>query len=138
MHADTCPCGSARTYDDCCRRYHEGALEGLAPTPQALMRSRYSAFVLGLRAYLLRTWHASTRPASLAEPPPGLRWLGLEVRVANPAVAQEGGRGEVEFVARSKHAGRAHRLHERSRFVFEQGRWWYVDGEELGPRSSTA
>ena len=90
------------------------------------MRSRYSAYVLGLHDYLLATWHASTRPASLEADPPGLRWLGLEVRRCSMS---DGDHGTVEFVARSKLGGRAHRLHERSRFVREQGRWFYIDGD---------
>ncbi len=91
------------------------------------MRSRYSAFVLERADYLLATWHPSTRPATL-EFDPGARWLGLEVRthhVTGPETA------EVEFVARYRVAGRAVRLHERSRFVREAGRWYYVDGDSL-------
>lgn len=90
------------------------------------MRSRYSAFVLDLREYLLASWHASTRPALLEPPEPGLRWLGLEVKRAS---LHDADHGTVEFVARSKLGGRAHRLHEVSRFVREDGRWYYVDGE---------
>lgn len=89
------------------------------------MRSRYSAFVLDLREYLLATWHPSTRPPSLEAPPPGLRWLGLEVKRCQPV---EDDHATVEFVARSKLGGRAQRLHETSRFVREAGRWFYVDG----------
>jgi len=88
------------------------------------MRSRYSAFVLGLSNYLLATWHPDTRPAAL-EIDAGVRWLGLEVRRHRP----DGDRATVEFVARSKSAGRATRLHETSRFVRAGGRWYYVDGE---------
>ncbi|MEY4748149.1 MAG: hypothetical protein RIQ60_363 [Pseudomonadota bacterium] len=90
------------------------------------MRSRYSAYVLGLHDYLLATWHASTRPAALDLPEAGLRWLGLEVRRAASVGDRE---AQVEFVARSKVGGRAHRLHETSRFVLEGGRWYYVDGD---------
>lgn len=90
------------------------------------MRSRYGGYVLGLNDYLLQTWHASTRPATLEAQPPGLRWLGLEVRRSRTIDADH---AEVEFVARSKLGGRAHRLHETSRFVREGGRWFYVDGE---------
>lgn len=92
------------------------------------MRSRYSAYVLGLADYLLATWHPGTRPAAMEPDPPGLRWLGLTVRAAPPAT---GDAGEVEFVARSKLGGRAQRLHESSRFVREGGRWFYVDGDLL-------
>ena len=92
------------------------------------MRSRYSAHVLDLGAYLLDTWHPSTRPASIAAAEPGLRWLGLEVR--RHAVT-DANRASVEFVARSKLGGRAYRLHEISRFVREGDRWYYVDGDVL-------
>lgn len=90
------------------------------------MRSRYSAFVLGRLDYLLATWHASTRPKQLLPDPSELRWLGLEVRTYR---LDDETHGSVEFVARNKLAGRAHRLHENSRFVLEKGRWFYVDGE---------
>ncbi|TMH06882.1 MAG: hypothetical protein E6H58_18525 [Betaproteobacteria bacterium] len=121
----TCPCGSGRAYAACCGRYHAGPLQRQAPSAEALMRSRYSAFVLGLHDYLLATWHSSTRPAALDADPPGLKWLGLEVR---RHVQQDADHASVEFVARSKVGGRAHRLHETSRFVREDGHWYYVDG----------
>ena len=118
-----CPCDSGSTYVDCCGNWHAGLLQGLhAPTPEALMRSRYSAYVLGLIDYLLATWHPATAPGVLELPP--LKWLGLEVRLAQ-ATAQA---GVVEFVARCREHGRAQRMHETSRFVREQGRWYYVDG----------
>ncbi|MEO3693022.1 YchJ family protein [Roseateles paludis] len=124
-----CPCGLPAAYDACCGHWHaafaaDGALP--APSPEALMRSRYSAFVLDLRDYLLATWHPSTRPAVLDAPEPGLKWLGLTVKAA---ALQDADHGTVEFVARSKLGGRAHRLHELSRFVREGGVWFYVDGD---------
>ena len=124
-----CPCGRPLPYAACCGTWHaEHATSGrlAAPTPEALMRSRYAAFVLDERAYLLATWHASTRPAALEAPEPGLKWLGLTVK---RAAQQDADHGTVEFVARSKLAGRAHRLHEVSRFVREDGAWLYVDGD---------
>lgn len=121
-----CPCGSGRPYPACCGRYHAGLLHCSAPTAEALMRSRYSAYVLGLDDYLLQTWHGSTRPAGLAPNPPGLRWLGLEVR---RHLQQDENHATVEFVARSRLAGRGQRLHETSRFVREEGRWYYLDGD---------
>jgi SEC-C motif domain protein len=102
-----------------------GALYGLAPDAAHLMRSRYSAYVLGDSHYLLATWHPSTRPATL-ELEPGVRWLGLQLlehRIVDPQHAS------VRFVARCKQAGRAQRLVENSRFVCEDGRWYYVDGD---------
>jgi SEC-C motif-containing protein len=87
------------------------------------MRSRYSAYVLQRVSYLLSTWQASTRPANLTLSP--TRWLGLQVRGHETV----GDTAMVEFVARSKSGGKAKRLHERSRFVRENGRWYYLDGE---------
>ena len=121
-----CPCGSALTHAQCCGRYHAGPLHLQAPDATALMRSRYSAFVFGLTDYLLATWHASTRPTSFEADAPDLKWLGLEVR---RHVQQDADHATVEFVARSKLGGRAQRLHETSRFVREDGRWYYVDGD---------
>lgn len=91
------------------------------------MRSRYAAYVLQRAPYLLATWHPTTRPSSLdLDSAPQPRWLGL-------AVKRHEGQGEdgaiVEFVARYKIGGRAYRLHETSRFVREQGDWFYLDGE---------
>ncbi|HVL75666.1 MAG TPA: YchJ family metal-binding protein, partial [Noviherbaspirillum sp.] len=74
-------------------------------------------------AYLQQTWHASTRPqGELANAT--TKWLGLEVRRHQ----QDGDAAIVEFIARYKVGGRAHRLHEVSRFVREEGNWYYVDG----------
>jgi len=123
---DPCPCGAGRPYSGCCGRWHAGAQHLQAPDAEALMRSRYSAFVLGLNHYLLMTWHPSTRPPELEPPAPGLKWLGLEVKRHVPV---DDTHEIVEFVARSKLGGRAHRLHETSRFVKEEGRWFYVDGD---------
>lgn len=91
------------------------------------MRSRYTAFVLRDSAYLLSTWHPDTRPAELDLDDPDLSWLGLEVRCHRPIDTHH---AEVEFVARSRHRGRGQRMHVTSRFVFEQGRWFYVDDLE--------
>lgn len=90
------------------------------------MRSRYSAYVLELTDYLLATWHTTTRPARLdldEEPRP--QWLGLQIRRATTGANT----AAVEFVARYRVAGRAHRLHEISRFRCEAGCWYYLDGE---------
>ncbi len=91
------------------------------------MRSRYSAYVLDLEPYLLATWHTSTRPPSLELGDDGtMRWLGLEIKRHE---STGNGSAIVEFVARYRVAGRAHRLHETSRFLCEDGRWYYLDGE---------
>lgn len=129
-----CPCGrtsakSAKTqplpFSACCGPYLNELAATPAPDAETLMRSRYSAFVLGRRDYLLATWHASTRPADLTLDP-AAKWLGLEVRSHREIDADH---AEVEFVARYREGGRAVRLQERSRFVREQGRWFYVDGD---------
>jgi SEC-C motif-containing protein len=113
-----------RALAHCC-----GPLLGGAPAPdaEALMRSRYTAFVLEDARHLLASWHAGTRPSSIAFEP-GVKWLGLEVRAHR---ALDADHAEVEFVARSRVAGRGQRLHERSRFVREDGNWFYVDGDML-------
>lgn len=89
------------------------------------MRARYSAYALGLMHYVYATWHASTRPAlSDMAHDASVKWLGLEVKKHVPGQDE----ATVEFVARSKSSGRAHRLHEVSRFVKEDGHWFYIDG----------
>ncbi|MCC2597181.1 hypothetical protein LKR43_12615 [Pusillimonas sp. MFBS29] len=124
--AVSCPCGSTETYEACCARWHHGERYLQAPDAETLMRSRYSAFVLDELEYLLKTWHASTRPASLEANPPGMKWLGLQVR---SHTLQDATHATVEFVARSRLAGEATRLHEVSHFVREDGQWFYLNGE---------
>jgi SEC-C motif-containing protein len=93
---------------------------------EALMRSRYAAYVALDRDWLLATWHPSTRPQAL-DLDPAMKWLGLEVKDHRLV---DGTHAEVEFVARFRiGGGRAGRLHERSRFLKEDGRWYYVDGD---------
>ena len=122
---DPCPCGRPATFEACCGRFLGTGVP--APDAEALMRSRYTAFVRGDTVHLLATWHASTRPASL-ELDAGVKWLGLDVKRHTP---MDGAHAEVEFVARSRVQGRGQRLHERSRFVREDGHWFYVDGDLL-------
>jgi SEC-C motif-containing protein len=119
-----CPCGARAAYADCCGRWHEGPQYLQAPTAEALMRSRYSAFVLDALDYLLATWHPDTRPSSLEPNPPGLKWLGLEVREHVPHDADH---ATVSFVARHRYQGRATRLTETSRFIRLDGHWLYID-----------
>ncbi len=120
-----CPCGRGAALESCCGRYL--GTEVPAPDAESLMRSRYTAFVRADAVHLLTTWHASTRPATL-ELEPGVKWLGLEVKRHKVLDASH---AEVEFVARSRIQGRGQRLHERSRFVRENGYWFYVDGDIL-------
>lgn len=122
-----CPCGSGNTLTECCARYVDG--HEPAPTAEALMRSRYTAYTLLREDYLLSTWHPSTRPVSLnLAQDVSSRWLGLEVKRHEQ---QDAGHAIVEFVARYKVNGRAYRMHETSRFVREAGYWLYVDGSTV-------
>jgi SEC-C motif-containing protein len=106
-----CPCGGGG-YADCCGPLHDGERE--AATPLELMRSRYSAYALGLHDYVFRTWHPRTRPDDISDTG---TWTGLEILDATES--------EVEF--RAQFPGGV--LHERSRFEFRRGRWVYVDGD---------
>ncbi|MER7406823.1 YchJ family metal-binding protein [Streptomyces sp. NPDC000070] len=121
MSTRSCPCGLLVAYGDCCGRYHSGA--AAAPTAEALMRSRYCAFVRGDTGYLLRTWHPRTRPGTL-ELDPRMRWTGLEILGTSDGSAFHS-LGTVEF--RASYRGGS--LHERSRFERVDGAWVYVDGE---------
>lgn len=113
-----CPCGTGRSYDQCCGRLHRGAAQ--AATAEELMRSRYAAYAVGDTDYVWRTWHPRTRPESV-EPDPSLVWTGLEVLGA--------GEDWVEFEASYTSARGAGALRERSRFEQRAGRWFYVDGD---------
>ena len=119
-----CPCGSGLSLGDCCGPLLSGRT---APaTAEALMRSRFTAFVRNDQAYLLSSWHGSTRPASL-DPDDQPRWHSLRV-----LRSEDGGpdaeTGLVEFMAEGMAHGRPVQLHEVSRFVREHGRWQYLDG----------
>lgn len=119
-----CPCGRHGGYDKCCRIWHGGKA---APDAETLMRSRYSAYVMKLDEYLLRTWHTSTRPSGLDLAKDTLtKWMGLEVCRHQITGANS---ATVEFIARFKTGGRAQRLQETSRFVRVADRWYYLDGE---------
>lgn len=117
-----CPCGGER-YVQCCERFILGA--EIPQTARDLMRSRFSAYAMRDEAYLRATWYASSRPEKVLEPDDGMKWLSLEIRFSE----QDDNWGKVEFVARYKINGRAGRLHEISRFVREEGRWFYLDGD---------
>ncbi|MBN0049175.1 hypothetical protein JS756_34945 [Streptomyces actuosus] len=120
MTTRSCPCGRPEGYEDCCGRYHSGA--AAAPTAEALMRSRYSAFARGDVAHLLRTWHPRTRPARL-DLDPRMRWNGLEILGTEAGTAFHTS-GTVTF--RASYRGGS--LLERSRFERVDGAWVYVDG----------
>ncbi|HET8710691.1 MAG TPA: YchJ family metal-binding protein [Spongiibacteraceae bacterium] len=119
-----CPCGSKKPYSQCCEPLHHGAP---ASDAEALMRSRYAAFALGLDDYIRRSWHSSTRPhASETSHRDRPQWIGLQIRRYEQIDCDH---AVVEFVARYKINGRAFVLHEVSRFVCENNHWLYVDGD---------
>jgi SEC-C motif-containing protein len=122
MSSKACPCGSNKNLEQCCGQYFSGTV--LAPTAEALMRSRYTAYTLNDEAYLRATWDERTCPKDRITHDEPTRWLGLEVKKFKP----DGDAATVEFVARYKIGGKAHRLHEISRFVRYEGKWFYVDG----------
>ncbi|PNS07742.1 YchJ family protein [Solilutibacter silvestris] len=118
-----CPCDPAHRYANCCGPLHTGIP---AADAEALMRSRYSAYVLGLEDYLLASWHPSTRPQPpLLEPGARTKWLRLKVTEHR---AIDDIHAEVRFEARYLENGARRDLRELSRFVREEGRWFYVDG----------
>ena len=119
-----CPCGSGKIFPDCCQPFLQAV--SLTASAEALMRSRYTAYVLRDAPYLLATWHPHTRPESLdfdQEPP---QWLGLAIK---RHLQIDASHAEVEFVARYKINGRGFRMRETSRFERIDGRWLYLDGD---------
>lgn len=135
MSNDTpCPCGSGTTYSDCCAPYHQRRLT--APSPEKLMRSRYTAFCLHQVDYLIDTLHPAFRDGNdrqrIDNARDDHRWLALQI-LAQFATAPN--QGTVEFVAYCQAHDRAEvtQLHERSQFVREAGRWFYTEGDQLPP-----
>lgn len=135
-HDDRCPCSSGEVYGACCGRFlGEFAASGAltAPAPEQLMRSRFTAFATGNAAYLLASWHPSTRPAAL-ELEDDIRWYRLDILGASGGPFDAS--GTVEFVAyyRSVPGVPAEErvkgsMHELSRFEKVGGAWFYVDGD---------
>lgn len=124
---EACPCGSGKPYEACCGAIHDGRRP--AATAVALMRSRYSAFALGLAGYLAQTWHPSTRP-SVVEIDPALMWTGLVIEDTTGGQPWDDA-GTVRFAASWTSGRRSGRLRETSRFAFFGGAWVYVDGSVL-------
>lgn len=128
--AQLCPCGTGQILAQCCQPLlsdNQSAASALA-----LMRSRYSAYTLGNKEYLLRTWHSSTRPRQFDLSYYQQNWQRLKI-IATVAGEADDDNGEVEFIAIYKLNGRAERLHERSRFRREDQQWRYLDGTIIPP-----
>ena len=121
-----CPCNSGEQFGNCCQRYL--STEVPAPTAEALMRSRFSAFALGLPEFLVATWHPDTRPAEL-ELDEAIVWQDLDI-IRTEAGGPFDGTGIVEFEAHFRLLNQSNSQHEVSDFVREGGRWYYLDGED--------
>ena len=124
-NSDLCPCGSGKPFKLCCQPYVEQISD--APTAEALMRSRYTAFVLRREDYLHYSWHRDTCPKTI-HLNINTKWLGLKIK-NTVAGGENDDTGEVEFVARYKVNGKACRLHENSRFKRFENRWVYLNGK---------
>lgn len=123
-----CPCGSANDYSKCCRDFHQGLKK--PDTAEQLMRSRYSAYVKKMKNYLLDTWHSSTRPKAEElelDEESGFRWLNLKV-ISSERGKIEDDIGLVSFIASFKFGNQKGEMKEASKFIKEEGIWYYVDG----------
>jgi SEC-C motif domain protein len=124
----TCPCGSNNAIEECCARYING---DAAPTPEALMRSRYTAYVQANIDYIAATMRGNAAKDFNQEEAKNwcqqITWEGLTIIKAKPP-GKHLTTGTVEFVALYRHEGRLHRMHEVSKFKRIQGRWYYMDG----------
>jgi SEC-C motif domain protein len=132
MNDELCPCGSGNLYLTCCQPYLTG---GDHPSsPEQLMRSRYTAFCKGDVDYLLATHHPSKRQVgdrqTLTKTIAETTWLGLRVLHSNTPAT---GTGSVEFVAFFQSKGTPGQLHEKSEFICQNDRWYYLQGVILGP-----
>lgn len=117
-----CPCGSGLFFDLCCRRFLAG--ETLPQTPLELMRSRYTAYTRRDSHYIRNTWYPGSRPDNAMEIDPAIKWIRLEIIRSQTSQND----GLVEFIAYCKVNGRARKMHETSRFLRENGQWYYLDG----------
>jgi len=121
-----CFCGSGEKLENCCLPIVSG--EKKAATAEALMRSRYTAYVRENTDYLIDSWHPDTRPEKLSIQSGIVNWLGLSIKnIQNGNSGDTTGR--VEFVAKYEQEGVVGEVHENSRFIFNQGCWLYIDGD---------
>ena len=120
-----CPCGSGLKYSNCCSQFIK--LSKSAPTAEILMRSRYTSYVIKNENYLLSTWHHTTRPETLKLDGDVAQWLRLTI-INTDAGMEKDMEGTVEFNAEFKVNEHKQSLHEVSRFIKEDGHWFYMDG----------
>ncbi len=120
-----CLCGSKLEYQQCCESFHSG--KTYPSTALALMRSRYTAYVLRNVAYLQETWDLTKRPAAIDFSKENITWLRLEiVEFKKGGIADN--KGLVTFKAFYLQEGIECVMNEISRFTKTNGRWFYLDG----------
>lgn len=136
MNAD-CPCGTNKPYSECCGLYIESEVG--APTPEALMRSRYSAYSLGNIDYIGKTMQGDAAKDFDVEGTKrwadGIKWLSLAItsqKMKTPS------KGFVIFEATYLENGKERILREKSEFHFIKGHWYYVAGKMLNPHKGTS
>ena len=120
-----CPCGSKKKYAKCCGQFIKD--DNVPLTAEELMRSRFTAYAIKNEAYLLATWHESTRPSKLDLENDLTQWVKLDI-LKMVAGKQSDDKGMVEFSAYFKVGDKSQALHEKSNFLKENGRWYYIDG----------
>lgn len=128
-----CPCGSGALFSLCCEPLVTGRVD--AGTALALMRSRYTAYVLGEKAYLLATWYPGSCPDDLEFGDPAPQWLGLRIHSSRDGNAGDE-EGYVDFSATYLLDGSCWTLRENSRFLRQAGRWYYRNGESRTVRTT--
>jgi len=126
-----CPCGSSKTFTECCMPILQGSVR--AETAEQLMRSRYTAFSEMDNEYLLASWAVKTRPEQLDNDETGVNWIKLEITETEQGTAQDNS-GTVSFIASFIASGHLCQMQEKSRFIKEDNTWFYLDGI---PKSST-
>ncbi|UYZ83333.1 hypothetical protein MTZ49_12105 [Entomomonas sp. E2T0] len=126
MTNTACPCDINKLYSECCQPYHVDMK--LPMTAEQLMRSRYSAYVLKLTAYINNTWHKSTRPnIATLENDQSIQWIKLIINKAWDS--NNANEAFVDFDAFYEANGKLERMHEVSRFIYSEQKWFYIDGK---------
>ncbi|MCB1110431.1 MAG: SEC-C domain-containing protein [Chlamydiia bacterium] len=118
----TCPCGSGKDYKQCCGLYIEGNED--APTPEALMRSRYTAYTRNNLDYIEKTMRGEALERFDRSRGEGVEWIQLTVLFAE----EKGDEGTVQFIATFRYQGKEQMMHEVSSFERIQGKWYYTKG----------
>ena len=133
-NSNLCPCGSKTPFDECCAPVIDN--KATANTPEELMRSRYTAYVLGESAYLLQSWDIDYRPKSITIEN-NIQWLYLEILDTHQNTNDEY-TGYVTFAATSICDDTLVVMKEKSKFVKKSGIWFYQDGELHTQRNAIA